>query len=143
MTAIAKTIQPTVTVTERERLRVAVPHLEEVAAQWPAVLIEDDKTWCCIGLGRFYKSLSLWVEAERCRKRALTISQTELGDRHPNTASTLFNLAALYYNTQQHQQARSFIQQALQIYIPTLGDDHPTTQAAYSWLQAIQQAIAP
>jgi len=71
---------------------------------------------------------------------ALEICKSELGDRHPDTAGSLLNLAALYYNTQQNQKALSFIQEALQIYIPTLGNEHPTTQNANGWLQLIQQA---
>ncbi len=74
---------------------------------------------------------------------ALEIRKAELGDRHPSTATSLFNLAALYHNTQRHQQALDHIQQALDIYIPALGADHPTTQAAASWLQRIQQAVDP
>ncbi|MGB3574470.1 MAG: tetratricopeptide repeat protein, partial [Phormidesmis sp.] len=80
-------------------------------------------------------------EAEPLYLDALAISKAELGDRHPDTASSLLNLAALYYNTQRHQQALDHIRQALDIYIPALGADHPTTQAANSWLQLIQQAI--
>ena len=73
---------------------------------------------------------------------ALEIRRSELGDRHPDTAGSLFNLAALYYNTQKYQKALIFIQEALEIYIPTLGNEHPTTQKANGWLQGIQQAIS-
>ena len=68
--------------------------------------------------------------------------KTELDERHPDTAGSLFNLAALYHQTERFNQALSYIQQALAIYLPTLGPDYPTTQAANSWLQAIEQALS-
>ena len=40
-----------------------------------------------------------------------------------------------------HSITLSLIQEALQIYLPTLGLEHPTTQAADSWLRAIEQGI--
>jgi Tetratricopeptide repeat len=52
------------------------------------------------------------------------------------------NLAALYYQTERSGQALPLIQRAIQIYTQTLGADHPHTQAAQSWLQPIQQAVA-
>ena len=42
MTAIAKTIPPTATLNDRARVLVAVPHLEAVAAQRTAALVDDD-----------------------------------------------------------------------------------------------------
>ena len=55
MTALAKTIPQTVTIAVRTQIAEAVPHLEEVSQRWTATLSEEDKTWCCIGLGRFYE----------------------------------------------------------------------------------------
>ena len=97
MTEIAKTIQQTVTLTDRARVVVAVPHLETVAKDLTECLGDEEKTCCCTRLARFYQSLSLWTEAERCCQRSITISQEQLGDRHTDTASGLNNLALLYY----------------------------------------------
>ena len=51
-------------------------------------------------------------------------------------------LNGLYHQTKRHQQALPLIQEAIATYIPTLGAEHPTTQSAQSWLQAIQQATS-
>ncbi|MFM2432611.1 MAG: hypothetical protein RLZZ511_3825, partial [Cyanobacteriota bacterium] len=85
MVGIAKTIPQTVTVAQRQEVAGAVPHLEVVAAQWTEGLANEDKAWCCEGLARFYASLSLWQEAERCRARSLAISEAQLGPDHPDT----------------------------------------------------------
>ena len=63
------------------------------------------------------------------------------GDRHPNVANSLCNLAGFYYNTQRYSEALQSIQPAIQIYEQTLGTEHPRTQAALSWLQPIQNAM--
>ncbi len=82
-----------------------------------------------------------YSEAEPLFVRSLAITEQQLGADHPDTADSLFNLAALYYNTQRYPQALSAIQRAVQIYHHTLGAHHPTTQTADSWLQHIQQAV--
>ncbi len=127
MTAIAKTVQPTVTVKGRGSIVEAVPHLEEVAANRTTVLADEDKTWCCTGLARFYQSLNLWTEAERCHERSLAISKTELGDRHPDTATSLNNLAVLYKSQGRYGEAEPLYVEALEIRKTELGDRHPDT----------------
>jgi tetratricopeptide (TPR) repeat protein len=122
MVGITKTIPQTVTVDQRAKVAGAVPHMEEVAARWSAVLDDDDKTWCCTGLGSFYQSLSLWREAERCRLRSIEISKTELGDRHPSTATSLNNLALLYQSQGRYPEAEPLYIQALEISKTELGD---------------------
>ncbi|CAN5658016.1 hypothetical protein BH23CYA1_BH23CYA1_00170 [soil metagenome] len=149
MTAISKTIPQTPTLGDRVRVVGAVSHLEVVAAQWTAVLADDDKTWCCIGLAWFYESLSRWVEAERCCQRALEISKTALGDRHPDTASSLNNLAGLYSSQGRYGEAEPLYVEALEIRKTALGDRHPDTASSlfnlaafYYNTQRHQQALA-
>ncbi|MEL6555441.1 MAG: tetratricopeptide repeat protein, partial [Cyanobacteria bacterium J06621_11] len=93
-------------------------------------------------LAALYESQGRYQEAEPLLLDALNIRKAELGERHPDTATSLFNLAELYHQTQRSQQALNYIQQALNIYIPLLGPDHPTTQAANRWLEAIKQALS-
>ncbi len=68
--------------------------------------------------------------------------QELLGNGHPSVAASLFNLAALYYNTHRYIEALQSIQLAIQIYEQTLGNTHPTTQSALNWLRAIQNALS-
>ena len=140
MVAIAQTLPQTVTLADRARVTVAVPHLEEVAARWSAGLEDDDKTWCCVGLARFYQSLSLWVEAERCAKQGLTISQSELGERHPSTASSLNNLASLYLSQGRYGEAEPLYVEALEISQSELGERHPDTARSLNNLAALYRS---
>ena len=70
-------------------------------------------------------------------KRALGISEQVLGPRHPNTASSLNNLAAFYYIQGNYEQAEPLMKRALAIYEQVLGPQHPdtaTTRANYTFL---------
>ena len=73
-----------------------------------------------------YQSMGRY-EAEPLYGEALAIRKAELGDRHPDTASTLFNLAVLYHQTQRLGQALNYIQRALAIYVSALSADYPIT----------------
>ena len=140
MTALAKTIPQAVTVAVRTQIAEAVPHLEEVSQRWTATLSEEDKIWCCIGLGRFYESLSQWNDAERCCQRALTISKTELGDRHPDTALSLNNLATLYRSQGRYVEAEPLYLEALEIRTAELGDRHPDTAQSLNNLAGLYES---
>jgi tetratricopeptide (TPR) repeat protein len=52
--------------------------------------------------------------------------QRSLGDRHPSTASSVWNnLAALYKSMGQYERALLLCESALEIYRSELGDRHP------------------
>jgi tetratricopeptide (TPR) repeat protein len=125
MVGIAKGIEQVVTL--EVQVRGAVPQMEEVAARWTELLADEDKTWCCTGLRRFYKSLSLWQEAERCGVRSLEISEQHLGPDHPDTATSLNNLAELYRAMGRYGEAKPLYKRALTIHEQQLGPDHPDT----------------
>jgi len=140
MTAVAKTIPQAVTIAVRTQVAEAVPHFDEVALRWTTVLEGVDKTWCCIGLGRFYESSSQWADAERCRQRAVDISRTDLGDRHPDTATSLNNLAGLYKSQGRYGEAEPLYVQALEIRKAELGDRHPYTATSLNNLAALYES---
>ena len=81
------------------------------------------------------------AESEPLYGRSLSIQEQQLGADHPNTAGSLFNMAALYYQLERYSQALPLIQRAIQIYEQTLNPDHPTIQSAHRWLRAISEAV--
>jgi tetratricopeptide (TPR) repeat protein len=68
------------------------------------------------------------VQAEPLYRRALAICEQQLGPLHPDTASTLNNLANLYQVQGQYAQAEPLFRRALAIYEYVLGPEHPHTQ---------------
>ena len=68
-----------------------------------------------------------YPEAVPLLQRALAIYEQELGPTHPNTASSLNNLAGLYESQCQYSEALPLYQRALAICKQELGPDHPNT----------------
>ncbi len=141
MVAIAKTIPPTVTLADQARVWGAVPQMEEVAARWTEVLEGIDKIWCSAGLARFYEELSLWPQAERCCERSLEISQLAFGDRHPDTAKILNNLAGLYKSMGRYESALPLYEQALKIHKSESGDQHLATARILNNLAGLYESM--
>ena len=139
---VAKRVSQTVTVAERKRIVEVVPHLEVVAAQWTERLEGTDKIWCCVGLARFYQSSNLWNEAQRCYQRSLEICKAELGDRHPDTAISLNNLAELYRLQGHYGEAEPLCVEALEIRKAELGDHHPDTVISLNNLALLYHSLA-
>ncbi|WP_130758769.1 tetratricopeptide repeat protein, partial [Microcystis aeruginosa] len=58
---------------------------------------------------------------------ALAIRKQQLGDNHPDTATSLNNLAVFYQSQGRYSEAEPLYKQALAIRKQQLGDNHPDT----------------
>jgi tetratricopeptide (TPR) repeat protein len=74
----------------------------------------------------FYQRGQYW-EAEPLWKSALTICEEMLGPEHPDTLSSLNNLAILYHSQGKYEQAKPLYQRALEARERLLGPEHPDT----------------
>ena len=79
-------------------------------------------------------------EAEPLYLEALAISKAELGQRHPNTASSLNNLAALYDSQGRYGKAEPLYLEALAIYKAELGERHPSTASSLNNLAELYRS---
>ena len=61
------------------------------------------------------------------------------GDEHPLVATGLNNLAVLLYHQKKYQEAKMYMEQALNIRSKVLGPDHPDTKAAKGSLAEIEK----
>ena len=95
MTAIAQQIPQTVTISQQAELKEAIVHLA-AATEYSDLLSDDDCGWPFEGLARFYQAQSLFIEAETYYEQRLDRSKTRFGADHPDTATSLNNLALLY-----------------------------------------------
>ncbi|TRV63677.1 MAG: CHAT domain-containing protein [Microcystis panniformis Mp_MB_F_20051200_S9] len=73
-------------------------------------------------------------------KQALAISKQQLGDNHPDTATSLNNLALLYDSQGRYSEAEPLYKQALAISKQQLGDNHPDTATSLNNLAALYQS---
>jgi tetratricopeptide (TPR) repeat protein len=77
--------------------------------------------------GYYLDDRARYREAEPLYKRALTISEQQVGAEHPDTATSLNNLALLYKNQGKYEDAEPLYERALAIKEQQLGADHPST----------------
>ncbi|MFK8183905.1 MAG: tetratricopeptide repeat protein [Phormidesmis sp.] len=140
MTAIAKTIEPVMSVKAQARVKGAIPHMKTVAAQWKDTLPAKEKAECDRGLAQFYQTLNVAQEAERYFKSALETSKAALGAHHLDTAGSLHNLAELYQAQGRYNQAEPLYVQALAIHKSALGNKHAYIAANLHNLAELYQA---
>jgi tetratricopeptide (TPR) repeat protein len=68
-----------------------------------------------------------YQQAEPLYERALAIREEVLGPKHPDTAQSLNNLAALYDSQGKYEEAEPLYERALAIFEEVLGPNHPNT----------------
>jgi CHAT domain-containing protein/Tfp pilus assembly protein PilF len=88
-------------------------------------------------LGELYRSQGKYAEAEEWYKAALEIREKELGEDHPDTASTLNAMAMLYLSEGKYTDAERLCRRSLDIRRRVLGEDHRAVAYSLSTLAAI------
>jgi tetratricopeptide (TPR) repeat protein len=141
MTAIARQIPQTVTISQQAALKEAIAHLA-AATEYSDLLSDEDYEWGWpfIGLARFYQAQSLFSEAETYYQQCLDRSETRFGADHPDTATSLNNLAALYRSQGKYESAEPMYQRALDIRERQLGADHPDTATSLNNLAGLYES---
>ncbi len=149
MTEKAKTIDDTARIEMLKEARSAMPHLAE-ATKYAALLEdEDNRIWAFTGLARFYQGQSLWQEAEKWCVACREFATNHFGDRHPDTATSLNNLAFLYKSMGAYERALPLYEQALEIMQAALGDSqrdgkaerHPDTATSLNNLAGLYRSM--
>jgi tetratricopeptide (TPR) repeat protein len=140
LTAVAKTIEQTVTIQQQANLIESIPHLK-AATEFAQYLPDDDKTWCCTGLARFYRAQSQFNTVEFWCQKSLNISEEQLGANHPDTATSLNNLAGLYKSIGKYPEALPLYERALAISEAQLGAHHPSTATSLNNLAGLYKSI--
>jgi tetratricopeptide (TPR) repeat protein len=85
-------------------------------------------------MGQYDQTLLLY-------ESTLEIRKSELGDRHPDTAASLNNLAVLYRSMGQYDRALPLYEAAVSLFEELLGHDHPNTKVVQGNLQLLRKKI--
>src|SRR5450755_2576671 len=131
---------PTVDFTTWERCQLYLPHALACAS-----LIETyrftfkEAAGLLSQAGRYLREQGLYGQAEPLFQSALAIREKVLGPEHPDTATSLNNLAWLYREQGQHEQAEPLYQRALAIREKVLGPEHPDTAISLGNLASLYQ----
>jgi len=78
-------------------------------------------------LGYFFDKAGYFSAAIPLLRRALSIKEKVLGKEHPDTASSLNNLALLLKSKGDYDSAEPLYKRALEIFEKVLGVEHPNT----------------
>ena len=73
--------------------------------------------------------------------QALELRKRLLGDEHPDVATSLNNLASLYYSQGRYSEAEPLYVQALKICEQGLNENHPTTVSVRKNLEELLRAM--
>jgi len=88
-----------------------------------------------------YDAMGAYARAEPLYQRALAIHEQALGPEHPDTATSLNNLAGLYYAMGAYARAEPLYQRALAIAEKALGPEHPQTAISLNNLALLYDAM--
>ena len=70
------------------------------------------------------------------------MGQKLLGEEHPDVATSLNNLAALYRSQGRYEEAEPLYLSAITIFLQRLGENHPNTQTVINnFIQSLSEAI--
>ncbi|MCT7990299.1 tetratricopeptide repeat protein [Laspinema olomoucense] len=92
-------------------------------------------------IGRAFYDKGEYGKAEPLWKQAMNICRKVLGDEHPDTATSLNNLALLYKSQGRYREAEPLFLQALNIRRKVLGDEHPDIAGSLNNLAALYDSI--
>jgi hypothetical protein len=105
-----------------------VPHIQACAAQLEQQsTAQVEAAALFVQAGQYLRDRGRYDQAALLLQRALAIREQRLGPKHPDTATSLDNLAELYQNQGKYPEAAPLLQRALAIREQQLGPDHPHT----------------
>jgi tetratricopeptide (TPR) repeat protein len=90
-------------------------------------LVSKETGWLLNQVGTMFRHYSRYVEAEKMYERALRIQERVLGSEHPDTVTTLDNLATIAGIQRKYEEALHMYERALHIREQVLGPEHPDT----------------
>ncbi|MBN8560827.1 MAG: tetratricopeptide repeat protein [Leptolyngbya sp. UWPOB_LEPTO1] len=148
MIGIAKQIPQSPTLEMIGAVTPAIPHLQAVAEDLMklksreecGIADDDDLTWVCIGIGRFYQGQGLYADAEPWFDAGLTVARTLLGEQHPAVATSLNNVAGLYRSQGRYEEAEPLYIQALELMRTLLGEQHPAVATSLNNLALLYKS---
>ncbi|HTE55054.1 MAG TPA: serine/threonine-protein kinase [Kofleriaceae bacterium] len=119
----------------RGRYAEAIPPMEEVIRLQTAQHVPARDLSLSIGLlANAHFFLGHYAESDALNRRALALDRQNLGARHPDVASDLYNLGATQQASGNFQEAEKLVREALSISEAFFGRDHPEVGAGLTYL---------
>jgi nephrocystin-3 len=109
---------------------------QRISSEGESVAVADSATV----VGQFLHEMGLYSSALPFAERSLAIRERALGPDHPDVASSLSNLAALYQAQGDYPRALPLFERSLAIRERALGPDHPDVAMILSELACLYHA---
>ena len=112
-----------------------------LAALWPALALAQSAA--LMDAYNRYKALDAqgrYSDAGPFARKALELAEREFGASHPTTATTLNNLAALYWAQGRYAEAEPLYERSLAILEKALGPEHPDVALGLNNLAELYRA---
>ena len=137
--ALAKEIPEPPTLDVIARVAPAILHLDMLSREMLGDILnpEEDLIWAFVGTARFYAGQGIYALAEDPYQRCLKVTQERLGERHPDVATSINNLAFLYSSQGRYEEAEPLYKHALALLQELLGDRHPDVATSINNLAAL------
>ncbi|KOP25803.1 hypothetical protein AMR41_13940 [Hapalosiphon sp. MRB220] len=147
----ARSIPESPTSKDIEFFSVFVPHLEDLGNRLiaeihqaseeqiisPASVPNDQVIGIFVGVGRFYEGQGLYQLAEPWREQCVKVCQALFASDHPDVATSLDNLAFLYYSQGRYIKAEPLFVEALAMRKRLFVGDHPDVADSLNNLAAL------
>ncbi|HAW95724.1 MAG TPA: hypothetical protein DCX60_05560, partial [Phycisphaerales bacterium] len=91
-------------------------------------------------IGHAFFQLGLFDDAEPHLVASLELRARHLGEEHPETLRSSYNLGSLYHAQTRHDEAESCFQKAFSAGESSLGEEHPNVVTLLSGLALVQQS---
>jgi len=122
---IAQRLPNTPILGQVKAFEIYIPHLSVSAISLGHWFHKEKLIWPFLGLIRFYRWQGLYNRALTWSHQCLECVQSGCGERHPDVATSLDNIAAIYRVQKHYEKAKPLYYQALEIRQYLFGEEHP------------------
>lgn len=122
---IAQQLPETPILAQVKVFEIYIPHLSVSVIGLEHWFHKEELIWPFLGLIRFYQWQSLYNRALMWSQQCLECVQSGCGEKHPDVATSLDNIAAIYRVQKHYEKAKPLYYQALEIRQYLFGEEHP------------------
>lgn len=122
---IAQQLPDTPILEQVQAFEIYIPHLSVSAISLEYWFHKEELIWPFLGLIRFYRWQGLYSRALTWSQQCLECVQSGCGEKHPDVATSLDNIAAIYRVQKHYENAKPLYYQALEIRQYLFGEKHP------------------
>jgi len=140
MTAVAEQLPYSPSKLQIKQFTSVIPHLKATVTKLQTWLTDADVIKQSTGIANFYEGQAAYKDSFHWSQHSLKIAKTCMGRDHPDTATSLNNLARLYYLQGNYAEAERIYLESLSIREQQLGINHLDVAASLNNLAEVYES---